>query len=250
MFLYHRELKLTADQINLKISYLEARKDILTAMKDYTCDLGDAKGTATTKSTAASNAAKANATELMTQRCNCVKNGGSGGEGCSEFVQGLAGITSAADSAAFASLALKGLDGLVGNNEAITDEIANIDAEIQSLGQGGGGYSLPGLANIPIGPQPSPADSWLRFDYDSSQETTKETRERTSTSFSLSFKAKFGLFSIGGSVSHSKQTQDDFSSFRSEKVKVGGEILRVSVQMPWFRPELFKESKLTMVSLS
>ena len=251
MFLYHnRELKLTADQINLKISFLEARKHILTAMKDSTCELASAKKTATTKSSEASTAAKDNATEIMKQRCNCVINGGSEGEGCSQYLSGLAGITSAAKSAALASWSLKGLDGLVGNNESITDEIDKIDAEIATLGQGGGGYSLPGLAKIPIGPQPSPADSWLQFDYDSSQETTTVTEEKTSTSFDLNFKASFGLFSIGGGASYSKQTQDNFSSFKSEKVKVGGEILRVSVQMPWFRPELFKESKLTMVSLS
>ena len=247
-FVPYRDLKLTADQINLIISYLEARKLILTAMKDSTCELGNAKETATTTSTDASNSLKANATELMKQRCNCIIKGGSG-ESCSQYLKGLAGITSAADSAAFASLSLKGLEGLVGNNEAITDEIDKIDAEIESLRQGGGGYSLPELATIPIGPQPSPADSWLQFDYDSSQEITKETREKTSTSFSLSFKARYGLFSIGGSTSYSKQTEDNFSSFKSERVRVGGEILRVSVQMPWFRPELFKESKLTMVSL-
>ena len=248
-FVPYRDLKLTADQINLKISYLEARKHILTAIKDYNCDLGSARESAATRNTEASNAVKGNATELMKQRCNCVINGRSGGEGCSEYLKGLGLITSAADSAAFASLALKGLDGLVGNNAAITDEIDKIDAEIETLGQDGGGYSLPGLANIPIGPQPSPGNSWLLFDYDSSQEITKQTSKTTSTSFSLSFKARYGLFSIGGSSSYSKQTQDNFSSFKSEKVRMGGEILRVSVQMPWFRPELFEEPKLKMVSL-
>jgi hypothetical protein len=246
-FLRDPDLKLTPDQINMQIAYLEARKNILTAMNGTGCDVSGSKSTATTTNTNDNTAVTDKTEALMTKRCECGKSGGKGDK-CTEYLEELSSLSTAADASAYSYMALQGLDGLAGDTAAIDEEITRVDNSIAALTSEGGatGYGLPGLATLPLGPQPSPTDNWLAFDYNSNTKDERITKEKTSTSFSLSFKASFGLWSVSGGFSHSKQTEDNFRSFKSRDVKVAGELLRVSVQYPWFRPELFKEPKLTM----
>lgn len=246
-YLRDPEIKLTPDQINMQIAYLETRKNLLTAMKDADCDVSDSRNTANTKKDEATSEVTDSVGELMKKRCKCGQSGGSSDE-CTAYLKELGSISATADTSAFSSMALEGLAGLAGNTDAIDEEISKVDTSIAALRSEAGstGFGLPGLATLPLGPQPSPADNWLQFDYNSNTKDQKETSEKTSTSVSVGFKASFGGFSIGGSFSHSKQTAENFKSFKSRDVKVAGELLRITVQMPWFRPELFLEKKLTM----
>ena len=239
-----RELKLSADQINVLITYLEIRKTILSAMINFTCNT-----TGALDGSGQISEIGGNVTSLMEQRCQCINNGGTGTY-CLNFLQGISSLNKGTDSTAFSAIAGKGLDALEGNPNAIQSEIDDINRKLDSLESelSGVGYDLPGFATAPLGPQPTPDDDWFQFDYNSKTEREKveASSQQTSASLDVSYKSKSG-FSFGGSGSYSKQTQDNFNSFSSDDVRVSGELLRVSVQMPWFRPELFNEKKLTLV---
>ena len=218
-------------------------------MKNFTCNV-----TGALEGSGKFHEINGNVTSLMLKRCECIKNGGAG-EDCDEFLQGIHSINKATDTTVFSLLAVKGLDALEGNPNAIESEIENIDQKLDSLKNEliGIGYALPGFASAPLGPQPALDDDWFQFEYDSKTEAVNVEVSSQTTSASLgissSIKRRLGKFSFGArrSVSYSKYTRDSFSSFNSTNVRVSGELLRVSVQMPWFRPELFDEKQLIMV---
>ena len=243
-----RELKLSADQINAQITYLEIRKTLLSAMENFTCNITGASE----ESDKLSGVISGNVSSLMMQRCECVKTGGSGAD-CDKFLQGIHSINQATDSTALSLIAVKGLDAFEGNPNAIKSEIDNIDQKLVSLKNEliGVGYALPGFASAPLGPQPPPKGkgNWFKFEYNSKTETEKEdaNSQQTEVSVGFSIKPKRAKFSFGGSGSYTKQTEENFNSLNTEDYRVSGELLRVSVRMPWFRPELFDEKQLIMV---
>lgn len=85
---------------------------------------------------------------------------------------------------------------------------------------------------------------WLSFEFDSKQYKSSSTTSysRTTSSFASSFGGGFGLFSFGGSYSQSRsRSQFNFeASMNRAETLIGGELLRVTVQRPWFRPSIFK----------
>ena len=122
-----REPKLSVDQINVLITYLEIRKTILSAMINFTCNT-----TGALDGSGQISEIGGNVTSLMEQRCNCINNGGTGAD-CDTLLQGIYSLNEATDSTAFSVLAVKGLNVLEGNPKAIESEIERIDEKLESM---------------------------------------------------------------------------------------------------------------------
>ena len=85
---------------------------------------------------------------------------------------------------------------------------------------------------------------WLQFQFDSQryQSSSKTSYSTSTSSFAASLSGRVGLFSFGGSYSQSRSRSDysfEAAMNRAETI-VSGELLRVTVQRPWFRPSIFK----------
>lgn len=89
---------------------------------------------------------------------------------------------------------------------------------------------------------------WLSFSFNSAKHKSSSfsTHSQRSSRVAASFGASGFFWSVGGSYSHSRSRSE--SSFRasmnSAKTVVSGELLRVTIQRPWFRPSIFKSTQL------
>lgn len=89
---------------------------------------------------------------------------------------------------------------------------------------------------------------WLQFDYDHSAFFSDQNREATSTSIQASLSFHVFFFSVGGSYSYNKNTEDYSAKLAQSNMRVKGELLRVNIKRPWFKPELFEIPDITFVS--
>lgn len=92
-------------------------------------------------------------------------------------------------------------------------------------------------------------DQWLQFDYDYDSYSLDEKKQSTTESIKAS--ARFGGWFWGGSASYSynKNTTDYRQKLAQSKMKAKGELLRVNIKRPWFKPELFEIPSLSFVSV-
>lgn len=85
---------------------------------------------------------------------------------------------------------------------------------------------------------------WLSFSFNSEHEKRSSTKKasRSSSSLSVGFSAGGGLWSVKGSYSRStSRSESSFeASMNSANVLVSGQLLRVTIKRPWFRPSIFK----------
>ena len=88
---------------------------------------------------------------------------------------------------------------------------------------------------------------WLSFSFDSKKDTSSSfsTASSRHSRVASSFKARGWFWSASGSVSHSRSSSSSsFSAtMNSAQTLVSGQLLRVTVQRPWFRPSLFKSKQ-------
>jgi hypothetical protein len=91
-------------------------------------------------------------------------------------------------------------------------------------------------------------DEWLKFDYDSESYFDSKDTETTSSSISASGGIHILFFHIGGSYSYNKNTYDYNEKLVQANLRVKGELLRVNIKRPWFKPEVFEIPDLTYVS--
>ena len=88
-------------------------------------------------------------------------------------------------------------------------------------------------------------DNWAMFDF-SSTESSKETKSR---SFDTKNSASFGYaFLASASVSASVGHQSFSEHVKSADVKVRAKLLKVKINRPWFRTDLFTNREFTLVS--
>ena len=91
-------------------------------------------------------------------------------------------------------------------------------------------------------------NAWLQFEFDSSayrQDRSQHSRYDARTS---SWKAKALFVSISRSSRSSSSTNHFSKSVSNSTVRVKGELLRVTIKRPWFKPELFENPDLSYVS--
>ena len=93
-------------------------------------------------------------------------------------------------------------------------------------------------------------DAWTKFEYDSESSyiTTDKhvTAHNTASSIGLYLTDNIGL---GLAIQKGKATADLKQAINAASTKVSGELLRVSIKRPWFKPELFEDPSLSFVSL-
>ena len=254
LFLYS-VVTLTPDQINIRLGQLQAQKSFLQTIGSYAgadCNIGNEVNTARNAYNGTVTSLTGNSTKVMSKRCKCIAGGGNN-DNCNEFQQALNLSLENAEEVAFRFQGKAALEAIQsGNKDAVDAMIRGIDEQIEDLTEqlrnSPSVLSEVGKAAEGITGGKALTGPWLYFQWTSEQSDQKETSSQSSFSTQTSFSASFGLFSIGGSFGYSKSTANAFSSLKQSRVKVAGELMRVSVQMPWFRPELFRNEHLTLVS--
>lgn len=250
---------LTPDQINIKLGQLQAQKLFLQSIGSYKggtdCNIKAevSKSNATYSKTLES--LEQNSTKLMTRRCKCfIAGGNTTNEDCAGFQGALDLSLENAQEVAFqfqGQAALEAMDS--GNEKAVKNMIIGLDRQIgelkSQLEASGSVLSEVGEAADGITGGKAPTGPWLYFNWTSVESHQKHTSSKSAVA-SESSASYTGLFSVGGSFGYSRSTAKSFSSLKRNRVQVTGQIMRVFVQMPWFRPELFRNEKLKLVSLS
>ena len=90
---------------------------------------------------------------------------------------------------------------------------------------------------------------WLKFDYSSDSTNIDTEQETSSTTVSAGVSANFGpKGSIGLNGHYGKGTSEMKNAFNSANLQASGELLRVFVKRPWFKPSLFDNPILNFVS--
>lgn len=89
---------------------------------------------------------------------------------------------------------------------------------------------------------------WLSFSFNSERYKTSSvsSHSRKTSSIAGSFRAGGFLWSASASYSYSRSRSESrfASNMNSAKTIVSGELLRVTIQRPWFRPSIFKSTQL------
>ena len=87
-------------------------------------------------------------------------------------------------------------------------------------------------------------NEWMQFEYDESSSHIRTYKNKVSVKAELSFN---GL--IGNARSHFSYGSSDYQQdLNKASLKVSGELLRVTIKRPWFRPSLFENPSLSFVS--
>ena len=136
--------------------------------------------------------------------------------------------------------------------QSINNIIEQIDQEVNELEQDlrEAGAKFPSLARHAADSQQELDSRWLRFNFNS--ESREEFSRSTQKHFSVasSFKASGWFWSVRSSFSHSRSESSFQSSMNSANIKVNGELLRVTVNRPWFQPSLFKSNHFQPTAVS
>ena len=90
---------------------------------------------------------------------------------------------------------------------------------------------------------------WLQFEFDSSQFEEQKDAESTSESISAMMNFHILFFHGSGSYSYNKDTTYNSVQLAQSRMRVKGEMLRVNIKRPWFKPELFDNPEIDYVSL-
>ena len=96
-------------------------------------------------------------------------------------------------------------------------------------------------------------DKWLKFDYNS-ESTHVNTEKETSSSYSgvnigAVIPIKTSLFAtVGVGTGHGKRNVAMKEAINRASIQVSGELLRVFIKRPWFKPSLFDNPTLSFVS--
>ena len=126
-----------------------------------------------------------------------------------------------------------------GQIEALQARLANTDVKFSHLARD---------AQHAADSQDQLDSKWLQFSFDSKsyQYSSASSYSQRSSRIATSFGGGGFFWSVGGSYSHSSsrsESQFQAQMNRAETV-VSGQLLRVTVQRPWFRPSIFKNPDL------
>lgn len=205
-------------------------------------------------------AAKDNVTEYMTDLFNCVSDSSGISKNCSNYYTMRGNATNAVlleaiaySSYQYASSFKSGsgnelVEQLVKEKVSYETQIRKISALLSESSPYLGGIldaSPLAIANLSDSYRD---DQWLQFEYDSESSYENENEEKTS--LSVTAHMHFGGFFFGGGAdySHTKQTDDYNQKLANSKMRVKGELLRVGIKRPWFKPEVFQNPEITYVS--
>ena len=136
--------------------------------------------------------------------------------------------------------------------ESINGIIQDINEEISELNQDlrRAGAKYPSLARHAADSQDQLDSRWLQFNFNSQRYEYSSTARTRHYSVAASTGYSGGFWSVSASYSRSKSESSFQSSMNRAEVKVKGELLRVTVNRPWFRPSLFKSNHFQPTAVS
>ena len=257
---------MSGDQIRLQIGRLKARKAMLVALKAAPVE-SEAK-------TAMENAKKeleeagkkiakdAKKAETERQQClakrGCKMSGMKGTTDCGEFTKSSDSTTSDIDLNSEIYSCAESINAQLSPES----QGASIDKAIKDIEDAIKEYEIVlGTSSIPLSQLADHAAddkeqldaNWLRFSFDSAASSQNSDSSSSYSSYSTSTSASGGNFfwsaSASFSYSRSRSQQEFRSAMNNAKVAVQGELLRVTIQRPWFRPSLFRSAQYLMVSI-
>lgn len=91
-------------------------------------------------------------------------------------------------------------------------------------------------------------NEWLQFDYDFESYFNNKDEETTTEAIRKSWSVHVLFIHAGGESSYNKNTHDYNEKLAQSNMRVKGELLRVNIKRPWFKPEVFEIPDLTFVS--
>ena len=90
---------------------------------------------------------------------------------------------------------------------------------------------------------------WLQFEYDYDSTHINTSQDKSTLDVSAGFGIGAKGASLDASAYYGKGTADLKQAVNSASLKASGELLRVSIKRPWFRPSIFENPVLYFVSL-
>ena len=246
------------DELLAAIGELEASKRVLEALKlSEPSDELRENLTALQSMLDSSNTALseyANETEQLRQHClsSRIKAKATGESGISDECLEYETATSTASSKITSNSELYQcvsdldfqINGVAEIRASIESSIAKIDQDITSLQQkllvAGSKFST--LAQHAADSQEQLDSRWLQFEVNSEKTEFQTSSSQKQFSTAASFKASGFFWSVRGSASYSRSESKFQRDMNSAQVNIQGELLRVIVQRPWFRPSLFKST--------
>lgn len=136
--------------------------------------------------------------------------------------------------------------------ESLSREIASIDADLEAsepyLGGVADSREFQNLNSVLNQTEQNLDDAWTVFEYDSDSSHIDSDEETKSVNVAASFGVGAPGFGVQASANFAKGTADMKQALNSANLKVSGEVLRVVIKRPWFRPNIFTDPALSFVS--
>ena len=255
---------MSGDQIRFHIGRLKAKKAMLLALKsapaeaEATKALDQVKKTVTDAdndlATKAKTAEKDRQNCLAKRGCNIAADITKGTTRCDDFTQSSENVLSIIDNNAQTYSCAEDMNAQLNpelQKKYIDQSIASIDEAIKEYEKSLTSFTIPHsqLAQHAADDKEQLDANWMRFSFDSAASKSQTDSSSSYSSVSTSVSVGFAMWSASASYSRSKSQQNFKSSMNSAKVAVQGELLRVTIQRPWFRPSLFQNAHLQMVSI-
>lgn len=182
---------------------------------------------------------------------------------CNDFKQATEGAVDATFQQAQASMEYFSSSFLLNSNKQyesfLQSRISSLDSEIREindslhesrvyLGELADSNEFNSLNKLGNETTQDFDSEWMQFEYDSDSSHIHTDQDKTS----LNVAAGFGVGTPGASLDASgyygKGTADLMQAVNSANLKASGELLRVTIKRPWFRPSLFEDPSLFFVS--
>lgn len=259
--------RMTRDEILVKMGELEAQKRVLLALQAQEPSpqlISEFAALESSLSTSNSELNKfANETERLRQKCliSRIRAKASGTTpqstpDCDKYAEysGKALDTVSGNTELYACVQDIGfqVDGYEKTREALNETVKEINDHLNELSRRLATTDvkfshLAREAQHAADTQDQLDSKWLTFYFDSEKAKVeqKSSYQRKTSSIAASGGASGGFWSVKASFSHSRsKTESSFErSMNSAKYSISGELLRVTVQRPWFRPSLFKSKQ-------
>ena len=132
--------------------------------------------------------------------------------------------------------------------EEIDEQLNNLDKGQVYLGEIADSKEFKALNRLGNETVQDYDSEWLQFEYDYDSTHINTSQDKSSFGVSAGFGGGIKGASLGASAYYGKGTADLQQAVNSASLKASGELLRVSIKRPWFRPSLFENSVLYFVS--
>ena len=223
---------------------MKSQRNILNIIKDFNCDVSGSD--LQTEADEASETLNTTSSDAMSERCKCI--GDNNETACDQYTELLDATLDDLNVAATKLMRQQALEAIKsGDTTAVADMITSLDGQISGLED-----QLQRSAGIPelaaTATRNPLTDNWLFFEFYQSTESVRQETSTTTTSVSVNAGYNAGPVNAKIGVGYGRQTADAFNAMASSNINVVGQLLRVTVKYPWFRPELFTFPELTMVS--